>query len=71
VGGLARRFGAGERHHAMDGRIAQMRSARPARRVAAKALDPGFGEPPLPAPDRQPANPGAPRRRGDAQPRRG
>jgi hypothetical protein len=44
----------------MDGRIAQMRSALPARRVAQKTPDPGFGEPPLPAPGRRTANLGAP-----------
>ena len=67
--GLARRFAAGQRHDAMDGRVAQMGSARPARRVPQQALDAGCGEPPLPAPHRRPANPAAPRRLGDVQPR--
>ena len=51
------------------------RSASPRRRlaglaglVAQQALDPGLGEPPLPAPDRRPADPGAPGDLGDVQP---
>ena len=44
--------------------------ALPGLRVASRkqAVDPRLGEPPLPAPDRRPADPGAPGDLGDAQP---
>jgi len=68
MGRLAGRLGAGQRHHAAHGGIFQRRLARRAGGVADEAIDAGFGEPPLPAPDRRPADPGAARYLGDAQP---
>jgi hypothetical protein len=52
VARFAGRFGAGQRHHPVDDLIAQGRLAGLARGIAQQAVDPGLGEPPLPAPDR-------------------
>jgi hypothetical protein len=68
VGGFAGRLGAGERHDPVYGLVAQRRLAGLAGRIAQQPLDPGLGEPPLPAPHRRPADLGAPADRGDAQP---
>ena len=70
VGGLAGRLGAGQRDHPVHGGVAQGRLAGLAGGIAQQAVDPGLGEAPLPAPDRRPADPGAPGDLGDAQPRR-
>ncbi len=68
MGRLAGRLGAGEGYHLVHGGVGQRRLARLAGRVVQQAVDPGFGEAPLPAPHRRPANPGAPGDLGDAQP---
>ena len=60
VGRLAGRLGTGERHDPLHGLIAQGRFAGLAGGIAQQAVDAGLGEPPLPAPDRRPADPGAP-----------
>jgi hypothetical protein len=54
VGGVAGRLGAGERHYSPHGRVGQGCLAGLAGRVAQEAVDAGFGEPALPAPDRRP-----------------
>ena len=64
---LAGRLGAGERYDPMHGLIAQRRLAGLAGGIAQQTVDPGLGEPPLPAPDRRSADPGAPRDLGDIQ----
>ena len=68
VGRLAGRLGAGQRDHPMHGGVAQRRLAGLAGGIAQQAVDPGLGEPPLPAPHRRPADPGAPGDLGDVQP---
>jgi hypothetical protein len=68
VGGCAGRLGAGQGHHPVHGLVAQRRLARLACGVAEQAVDAGLGEPPLPATDRRPADPGAPCDLGDVQP---
>jgi hypothetical protein len=60
VGGFAGRLGAGQGHDPTHGLIAQGRLAGLAAGIAQQPLDPGFGEAPLPAPDRRPADSGAP-----------
>ena len=70
--GPLRRFagwlGAGQRHHAADQIGAQRRLAGLAGGIALQAIDPGLGEPPLPALGGGPTDPGAPGDLGDAQP---
>ena len=56
VGRLAGRLGAGQGHDPPHGPVAQRRLARLAAGVAQQPLDPSFGEPPLPAPHRRPAD---------------
>ena len=52
----------------MDGLVAQGRLAGLAGRLVQEGVDAGFGKASLPAPDRRPADPGAPGNLGDAQP---
>jgi hypothetical protein len=68
VGRLARRLGAGQRHHPAHDGVVQARLARLAGRVAQQPVDPGQGKAPLPAPHRRTADARAPRHLGDAQP---
>jgi hypothetical protein len=62
---LAGRLGAGQGDHPLHRRVVQARLARLAGGIPEQAVDAGFGEPSLPAPDRRPADQGAP---GDLQP---
>jgi hypothetical protein len=64
----ARRLGAGCREHPRDGGLGQRCHARASGLVAEKAVYPGFGEAPLPAPHRGAAHPGAPRHFGGGKP---
>ena len=60
VGRLAGRLAAGQRHHALHGRLGRRRLAGLSGLVVQQPVDAGLGEALLPAPHRRPADPGAP-----------
>ena len=64
--GFARRLAAGQCDQLLDDGGGQRRLARFAGLVPQQAVDPGLGEPPLPAPHGRPADPGPPCDLGDA-----